>query len=369
VNETEENERTGSPKGMSRTLKVAVGAVSLAVAAVGVAGAVGTYTNAADLVGDGFALSMVAGGEGVVAVCAMVMLLLTVLGRPSPAALRLATVAMPVVASAVGAVVAPDVTTKVIMAVGPLAMTAAAEGLCLVARNAVAVSTGTDVEADRRAMQRAASLDKHAAKDGRLSKAIVTRTRRQLVAVDPTAADLVAGALRRQVAADVTARMAAIGATVPALVVERDEQAEEAPALDPAPEQAATPDATADVAAVASEGSKADAPEAPALTLVPPTVSPTVSARADQQGNGSGNGAGNGGGNGANLRPSKQSLTDEQLDDAADELFADVPPPVSQARFIKAMRAAGHSASTARLSEAHKRWTTRQGQAAEQGAA
>jgi len=261
MNETEENEPTGSPKSMSRTLKVAVGAVSLAVAAVGVAGAVGTYKNAADLVGDGFALSMVAGGEGVVAVCAMVMLLLTVLGRPSPAALRVATVAMPVVASAVGAVVAPDVTTKVIMAVGPLAMTAAAEGLCLVARNAVAVATGVDVEADRRAMQRAASLDKHLAKDGRLSQVIVTRTRRQLVAVDPKAADLVAGALRRQVAADVAARMATLGAPEQATVVERA-------ALDPAPEQAATPDATAHVAAVAPDEPKADTPEAPALAIV-----------------------------------------------------------------------------------------------------
>ncbi|MEU3574675.1 hypothetical protein AB0E96_40665, partial [Kitasatospora sp. NPDC036755] len=62
-------------------------ALFLICAAVGVAGAYGTYSNAEAVFHDsGRALSLVAGGEGVVLVLGVAMLGLTLIQRPYPAA-------------------------------------------------------------------------------------------------------------------------------------------------------------------------------------------------------------------------------------------------------------------------------------------
>lgn len=137
---------------LTRGQLITLTATSLPMAAIGVAGGVASFYNFRNALGaDAGALSIVLAGEGATAVAAMIMLSLTLMGQHSPTVVRAALWLLPMVASAAGVAVAPDFNTQVIMAVAPLAVTTAGEGVALVARRVVRNNTGVDLEAQRRA--------------------------------------------------------------------------------------------------------------------------------------------------------------------------------------------------------------------------
>ena len=119
--------------------------------AVGIAGATGTYANAASVLHrKETALGVVAAGEGATLVAALVMIGVTMLGQPAPLAIRAALWLLPSAASVMGLAIAPTTTEAVVFALTPLAMTASAEGISFLARRIVVHGTGVDIEAQRR---------------------------------------------------------------------------------------------------------------------------------------------------------------------------------------------------------------------------
>lgn len=161
---------------------------SLLITAVGVAGVIATYVNMQEALGQtGAAIGMVAAGEGVVVVCAFVALSLTMIGRHTPGPVRAGMWLVPLVAAGAGVSLAPNANMAVVMGLSPLAMTASGEGVALICRQVVSVSTGVDLESNRRAglmvwhVRRAAN---GGAIGRRLSKAAVWRLTRQFAATD-----------------------------------------------------------------------------------------------------------------------------------------------------------------------------------------
>lgn len=119
--------------------------------AVGIGGAIGTYANAASVLHrKETALGVVAAGEGATLVAALVMIVVTMLGQSAPSVVRAALWLLPAAASVMGLAIAPTVTEAVVFGLTPLAMTASAEGLSLLARRIVVHRTGVDIEAQRR---------------------------------------------------------------------------------------------------------------------------------------------------------------------------------------------------------------------------
>lgn len=134
-------------KGQAATLVAA----ALPMAAVGIAGAVATYVNMNHVLHrSASALGLVAAGEGAVLIASLVALAVTLMGQHTPATVRLGMWLIPMVASGTGIMLAPTTDEAVVMAVTPLAMTAAGEGVAFVARRVVAYRTGVDIEQQRR---------------------------------------------------------------------------------------------------------------------------------------------------------------------------------------------------------------------------
>ncbi|MFF9714805.1 conjugal transfer protein [Streptomyces sp. NPDC014603] len=132
--------------------------------AVGVFGGWGTYTNAvAEFHRKATAAGVVAAGEGLTLILALVMLARTMLGQPSPAVVRLGMWLAPVSASCIGITIAGTVREAAVYAVTPLAMSGAAEGLGFIARSIVVYRTGTDAETLRRNADAARQLAYHRA--------------------------------------------------------------------------------------------------------------------------------------------------------------------------------------------------------------
>lgn len=132
--------------------QIAVLAVTiLPMIAVGIAGAIGTYANAASVLHrKETALGVVAAGEGATLVAGLVMIVVTMLGQTAPTTIRAALWLLPAAASVMGLALAPTAAEAVVFALTPLAMTASAEGISLLARRIVVHRTGIDVEAQRR---------------------------------------------------------------------------------------------------------------------------------------------------------------------------------------------------------------------------
>ena len=124
---------------------------TLPMIAVGIGGAIGTYANATSVLHrKETALGVVAAGEGATLVAGLVMIVVTMLGQTAPAAIRAALWLLPAAASVMGLALAPTLAEAVVFALTPLAMTASAEGISLLARRIVVHRTGVDVEAQRR---------------------------------------------------------------------------------------------------------------------------------------------------------------------------------------------------------------------------
>lgn len=213
------------------------------IAAIGIAGAVASFYNFTGFLNGqaASALGLVAAGEGAALACALVMLLLTVLGRPTPGVVRAGLWLLPIVAAGVGATLAPDLNMKVTAGVTPLAMTVAGEGIALVMRNVVAYRTGVDLEANRRAglmvwhVRRAnngSGLGKW------LSKGAVWRLARQFAATDSQVSVQLADVQRYRIADGMDAGMAAI-------LDGTSERPSKALATAPAPQVPAAPSAPA----------------------------------------------------------------------------------------------------------------------------
>ncbi|MBL3670180.1 hypothetical protein JL475_30215 [Streptomyces sp. M2CJ-2] len=147
-------------KGQTAVLTVA----AVLMVAVGVFGGWGTYTNAlAQFDRAATAAGVVAAGEGLTLILAMVMLGRTMLGQSSPAVVRVGMWLAPVSASCIGITIASTVREAAVYAVTPLAMSGAAEGLGFIARSVVVYRTGVDAEVMRRNADAARQLAFHRA--------------------------------------------------------------------------------------------------------------------------------------------------------------------------------------------------------------
>lgn len=126
-------------------------AASAPMAAAGIAGGIASYYNFAGvLASKSNAVSLVLAGEGATVICALVALAVTLMGQHTPAPARAGLWLIPIAAAVAGVFIAPDLNTQIVMGLSPLAMTAAGEGITLVARRIVAFRTGVDIEQQRR---------------------------------------------------------------------------------------------------------------------------------------------------------------------------------------------------------------------------
>lgn len=166
---------TVRPK-LTRGQGIILSAAAVPMVAVGGLGGWGTYTNITEEFGRAAtAIGVVAAGEGVTLVLALVMVGVTMLGQAAPAPVRAGLWLTPIVAGATGVSVADNYTEAVVYGMTPLAMSASAEGLGFLARRVVVYTTGVDMEAQRRnaaTMQRLAYHQARAAKhpDKRVKK-------------------------------------------------------------------------------------------------------------------------------------------------------------------------------------------------------
>ncbi|MEW2083494.1 hypothetical protein [Streptomyces sp. NPDC005283] len=150
---------------LTRGQKVVLVAATVPMIGAGVAGGYGTYTNIATEFGRAAtALGVVAAGEGVTLVLALVMVGLTMLGQSAPAPVRAGLWLAPVAAALTGIVVADNGTEAVVYGMTPMAMSASAEGIGLLARRIVVHHTGVDMEVQRRNAETVQRLAYHRAR-------------------------------------------------------------------------------------------------------------------------------------------------------------------------------------------------------------
>ena len=138
-------------KELTRGQAIVLGTAAVVMTAVGGIGAWGTYTNAvAAFHRQATAAGVVAAGEGLTLILALIMLGRTMLGQSSPVVVRVGMWCAPASASCIGLTIANDAREAAVYAVTPLAMSGAAEGLGLIARSIVVYRTGVDAEVMRR---------------------------------------------------------------------------------------------------------------------------------------------------------------------------------------------------------------------------
>lgn len=144
---------------------VILGTAVVPMLAAGGLGGWGTYANVLVEFGRGAtAIGVVAAGEGVTLVLALVMVGLTMLGQSAPLAVRTGMWAAPLAAAGIGLVVADNATEAVVYGLTPMAMCASAEGMGLLARRIVVYRTGVDMEAQRRNAETVQLLAYHRAR-------------------------------------------------------------------------------------------------------------------------------------------------------------------------------------------------------------
>lgn len=149
---------------LTRGQKAILIGATLPMIAVGIGGAIGTYTNAkSQLQESGTAIGVVAAGEGATLVASLVMIGVTMLGQAAPRVVRAALWLIPAAASIMGLAIAPHLREAVVYAITPMAMTASAEGISFLARRIVTHTSGEDVEAQRRNAEVMRKIAFHAA--------------------------------------------------------------------------------------------------------------------------------------------------------------------------------------------------------------
>lgn len=144
--------------------QVVLGTAATVMVAVGVVGAVGTYSNAMEeFHRQATAAGVVAAGEGLTLILALTMLGLTLLGQAAPAWVRVGLWVAPLAACGTGLALADTLTEAAVYGATPLGMSGAAEGLGLIARRVVIYTTGVDAEAQRRTADAVQQLAYHQA--------------------------------------------------------------------------------------------------------------------------------------------------------------------------------------------------------------
>ncbi|MFC9949215.1 conjugal transfer protein [Streptomyces prasinus] len=144
--------------------KGVLGTAAAVMVAVGLAGAVGTFSNTlAEFGRKATAAGVVAAGEGLTLILALTMLGLTLLGQSAPAWVRIGLWLAPLGACGIGLSLADTLTEAVVYGITPLGMSGAAEGLGLIARRIVIYTTGVDAEAQRRTADAVQQLAYHQA--------------------------------------------------------------------------------------------------------------------------------------------------------------------------------------------------------------
>ncbi|MFR0351809.1 conjugal transfer protein [Streptomyces sediminimaris] len=157
---------------LTRGQAFVLGTAAVAMVAVGAVGSIGTYSNAVTAFHrQATAAGVVAAGEGLTLILAMVMLGRTMLGMATPAVVRGGMWLAPLSASSIGLSIASDAREAAVYAATPLAMSLAAEGLGFIARSIVVYRTGVDAEVQRRNADAARQLAfNRAVADGHPSK-------------------------------------------------------------------------------------------------------------------------------------------------------------------------------------------------------
>ncbi|MFJ6385912.1 hypothetical protein ACIQI7_38650 [Kitasatospora sp. NPDC092039] len=250
---------------LSKGTRAVFAALFAICAAVGTAGAVGTYANAKAALGSDTAVGVVAGGEGAILVLGLTMLGLTLIQRPYPAAMRLGLVGIPVVAAGAGILIADTTAQRVAYGVSPLAMTAAAELAGLLARSIVVHRTGVDAEGDRRTGDALRLVEYHRARAERhpvervrrRSERAAWRLARRLGAGDARLGTALPDAYAERTAAAAVSALDALYGRNPVPVEPAADTA-----ASPTPEPvSATPAAPVEIAAPAPEPTPEIAPE------------------------------------------------------------------------------------------------------------
>jgi hypothetical protein len=140
-----------STRALTTGQRAVLGTAAAVMVVVGVAGAVGTFSNTlAEFGRKATAAGVVAAGEGLTLILALTMLGLTLLGQSAPLWVRVGLWLAPLAACGTGLSLADNLTEAAVYGVTPLGMSGAAEGLGLIARRIVIYSTGVDAEAQRR---------------------------------------------------------------------------------------------------------------------------------------------------------------------------------------------------------------------------
>lgn len=204
------------------------------MAAVGIAGAVATFVNMDRILNSGAsALGMVAAGEGATLICALIALAVTLMGQHTPTVVRLGMWLLPLVAAVAGVALASTTNERIMMAVTPMAMTAAGEGVAFVARRVVAHRTGTDIEQQRRSglLLWHANRAKNGGAIGRkLSQAAVWRLTKAFAETDAQLSVQLGEIQRYRIADGADTNLAAVLAGPVAKAPKQSRKAVEAPA-------------------------------------------------------------------------------------------------------------------------------------------
>jgi hypothetical protein len=155
---------TTEKRELTTVQKVVLGLALVPMVAVGIAGGIGTYGNISGRYGSDTAVGALAAGEGATAVLAFILLGVTLLGQRAPRVVRLGLWLLPAAAAVMGATAATETGQRIVYALTPMAITAAAEGVAFLARRIVIHQEGHDIEAETRAAHVVRDLAYHQAR-------------------------------------------------------------------------------------------------------------------------------------------------------------------------------------------------------------
>ena len=224
---------------LTRGQKVVLGLAAAPMAAVGGTGGYASYVNFGTVLAHReSALGLVVAGEGAVLICALVSLALTLLGQHTPGVVRAGLWLIPLGASSAGAVMASGLNMRITMGITPLAMTAAGEGVALVARRIVAFQTGVDLEQQRRSGLLLWHANRSANGSGIgkwVSTAAVWRLTKQFAATDAQMSVQLGEVQRYRVAEGADTNLHAVLSGATRKGAERPSEGPAAPQLPPAP--------------------------------------------------------------------------------------------------------------------------------------
>lgn len=149
---------------LNRSKKIVFGITLGAMLLISVGGGVGTFNNLSAAYGKGTAIGALAAGEGATIILGLLLIGLTMLGRSAPLVIRAGLWALPASAAVMGATAADTMGERIVYALTPMAITAAAEGGAYLLRQIVVYTEGRDAEAEASNSQTIRALAYHQAR-------------------------------------------------------------------------------------------------------------------------------------------------------------------------------------------------------------